>query len=160
MKRLFILFSFIITVTCGCAQTPPSAIPPYRILTTDSVYITPANLKKNKPVMIIYFAPECSHCQHLMEEMKPKMAAFKNIQIVMITFVEQFKAIKNFYHDFEIAKYPNIIVGTEGYTYVVQRYYQVKTTPYIALYDKHGKLTNAYEKPPKIEDLAETVKKL
>jgi thiol-disulfide isomerase/thioredoxin len=160
MKKLLLFFSLIIVVGCSNAQNPPVAIPPYHILTTDSVYVTPANLKKNKPVMVIYFAPDCSHCQHMMAEMKPKMAEFKNVQIVMITFVENLKAIKVFYHDFDLAKYPNIIVGTEGYTYVVQKYYQVRTTPYIALYDKHDRLVSAYDKPPKIEDLAATVKKL
>ena len=51
-------------------------------------------------------------------------------------------------------------MGTEGYTYVVQRYYQVGTTPYIAIYDKKGKLSKTYTKPPeKIEELVAAVKK-
>ena len=163
MKKLLFLFGLIIAAGCTNAQTSftsPATIPPYHILTTDSVYATPANLKKNTPVMIIYFAPDCSHCQHLMHEMKPVMKNFKNIQIVMVTFVLQLKAIQNFYRDFDLKKYPNITVGTEGYTYVVQKYYQIKTTPYIALYDKKGKLVKTYEKAPKVDDLVAEVKKI
>ncbi|MDB5123290.1 MAG: thiol-disulfide oxidoreductase [Mucilaginibacter sp.] len=165
MKKLFLFFGLIIAAACSNAQTyaPPPAIPPYRILTTDSVYVTPANLKKHKPVMIIYFAPDCSHCRHLMEEMKPKMKEFRNIQVVMVTFVNpeaQFRAIKDFYKDFQLKKYPNFTVGTEGYTYLVQRYYMVKTTPYIAIYDKNFKMTQGYEKPPAIEQLIAAVKKV
>ncbi len=165
MKKLLLFFGLIIIVGCSSAQTytPPSAIPPYRILTTDSVYMTPANLKKHKPVMVIYFAPDCSHCRHLMAEMKPKMNEFRNIQVVMVTFVNpetQFRAIKDFYRDFQLKKYPNFTVGTEGYTYLVQQYYQVKTTPYIAIYDKNFKMTQGYDKPPKIEDLIAAVKKV
>ncbi|MDB5016501.1 MAG: thiol-disulfide oxidoreductase [Mucilaginibacter sp.] len=163
MKKLFFLFALIISAGCSNAQapfTPPASIPPYHILTTDSVYVTPANLKKNKPTMIIYFSPDCSHCLHMMHEMKPKMKDFKNIQVVMVTFVNQIEALRVFYRDFDLKKYPNFTVGTEGYTYVVQKYYQVKTTPYIALYDKTGKLVKTYEKAPKIEDLAEEVKKI
>ena len=163
MKKLFFFIALIITVKCACAQTtfiPPATIPPYHILTTDSVYVTPANLKKNKPVMIVYFSPDCSHCQHMMYEMKPIMKAFKDVQVVMITFVMQLKAIKVFERDYDLAKYPNFTVGTEGYTYVVQKYYQVATTPYIALYDKSHKLVKYYPKAPKTEDLAEEVKKL
>lgn len=110
--------------------------------------------------MIIYFSPDCSHCQHLMFEMKPQMDVFKNVQVVMITFVLQLKAIQTFYRDFDLKNYPNFTVGTEGYTYLVQRFYQVKTTPYIALYDKNGKLIKAYEKAPKVEELVEEVKKI
>src|ERR1700730_10973165 len=163
MKKLFFLFVLVISAGCSNAQapfTPPTTIPPYHILTTDSVYVTPANLKKNKPVMIIYFAPDCSHCKNFMFEMKPHMEDFKNVQVVMITFVLQLKATQTFYRDFDLKKFPNFTVGTEGYTYVVQRFYEVKTTPYIALYDKKGKLVKAYDKVPKVDDLVDEVKKL
>jgi thioredoxin-related protein len=165
MKKLLFFVGFIIVAACASAQTlpaytPPLTIPPYHILTTDSVYVTPANLKKNKPVMIIYFSPDCSHCQHLMYEMKPKMKDFDHVQVIMVTFVKEIKAIKTFARDFDLAKYPNFIVGTEGYTYLVQRYYQVATTPYIALYDKSGKLVKYYTKPPAIAELTAEAKKL
>ena len=162
MKKLLLFFSLLIAIGCSNAQTytPPATIPPYRILTTDSVYVTPANLKKDKPVMVIYFSPDCSHCQHLMYEMKPKMQAFKNVQIVMITFVQQIKAIQVFYRDFDLKKYPNITVGTEGYTYLVQKFYKVRTTPYIALYDKKGKLTKVFDNAPVVNDVVSAVNKL
>lgn len=166
MKKILLLFCLAIAGGCSNAQTkftPPATIPPYRILTTDSIYLTPGNLKNNQPVMVIYFAPDCSHCRHLMAEMKPVMKDFKRIQVVMVTFVDphqQFRAIKDFYKDFELKKYPNFTVGTEGYTYVVQRYYQVSTTPYIAIYGKNHKLSQYYIKPPAIEELVAAVKKV
>jgi thioredoxin-related protein len=164
MKKLLLFFCLIIAAGCSRAQiqtyTPPPFIPPYNILTTDSVNETPANLKKNKPVMIIYFSPDCSHCQHLMYDMKPQMNAFKNIQVVMITFAEPLKASQVFYRDFDLKKYPNFTVGTEGYSLKVQKYYELKSTPYIALYDKNGKLVKAYVKAPKIDELVAEVKKI
>ena len=161
MKRLLLIFSLIVVFGCSNAQNSiPLTIPPYRILTTDSVYLTPANLKKNTPTMIVYFSPDCSHCQHMMYELKPVMKSFSKAQVIMITFVQQIKAIQVFSRDFDLKKYPNFIVGTEGYTYKVQKFYQVKTTPFIAIYDRKGKLVKSYEKPPKAEELAEVVKKL
>lgn len=162
MKKLLVLLAFIVAAGYSHAQsyTPPPAIPPYRILNTDSVYVTPANLKTHKPVMIIYFQPDCSHCQHLMYEMKPKMNAFKDVQIVMITFVKELKLIRVFSRDFDLAKYPNITIGTEGYTYTVLKYYNIGTTPYIAIYDKNGKLAKAYEKAPSVDELVAEVKKM
>ena len=163
MKKLFLLFALALTATFSKAQTTPNItnIPPYRICTTDSVYVTPANLKKNKPVVIIYFAPDCGHCQHLMYEMKPKMKEFGDAQIVMITFTDftMLPAIKTFYNDFGLSKYPNITVGTEGHTYIVQRYYEVETTPYIAVYNRKGKLVKAFAKAPSVDELIATVKK-
>jgi len=80
--------------------------------------------------------------------------------VVMITFVKELKAIQVFYRDFDLKKYPNFIVGTEYPTYKVQQYYQVRTTPYIAIYDKNGKLIKAYDKPPTADTLAAEVKKI
>ncbi len=160
MKRILFFLSLVITVGCTRAQNSGNIqnIPDYRILDADSVYRTPANLKKNQPVMIVYFSPDCSHCQHLMNEIKGQMKDFSKIQIVMVSAVD-YRMIKGFYKDFGIAAYPNITVGTEGNSYKVLQYYNVKTTPYIAIYNHKHKLLKAYEKAPKIEDLAAMAKK-
>ncbi len=160
MKRILFFLSLVITVGCTRAQNSGNIqnIPDYRILDADSVYRTPANLKKNQPVMIVYFSPDCSHCQHLMNEIKGQMKDFSKVQIVMVSAVD-YRMVKGFYKDFGIAAYPNITVGTEGNSYKVLQYYNVKTTPYIAIYNHKHKLLKAYEKAPKIEDLAAMVKK-
>jgi len=166
MNKLILFFGFLTIAASSCAQTPKTnskadqGIPPYHILNTDSVYVTPANLKKNMAVMVIYFSPDCSHCQHLMYELKPRMNDLKHVQVIMVTFVQQLKAIQVFYRDFDLKKYPNFTVGTEGYTYVVQKYYDVHSTPYIALYDKNHKLVKAWEKAPPVDELADEAKKL
>ncbi|WP_083228000.1 thioredoxin fold domain-containing protein [Mucilaginibacter sp. PPCGB 2223] len=168
MKRVLLLIAFIAGITTLKAQNTSNIvnIPPYKILTKDSAFVTPANLKKGKPVMIVYFSPDCTHCQHFTEELKSRMDAekkkgtsiFRNTQIVMITFTAVLN-MKLFYIDYELAKYPNIIMGTEGTTYTVLRYYSVKTTPYIAVYGKNGKLVQGFEKIPKLDDLEATIKK-
>lgn len=167
MNKILLFFGFIAIVSSSCAQPAPASkskaaqgIPNYKILNTDSVYVTPANLKKNMPVMIIYFSPDCSHCQHLMYELKPKMNDLKNVQVVMITFTSQMKAIQVFQRDFDLKKYPNFTVGTEGDSFVVQQYFDVHSTPYIALYDKNRKLVKAWEKAPPVDELADEAKKL
>ncbi len=165
MKRILLFFGLIAIAASSCAQPQTKSkaaqgIPPYRILNTDSVYVTPADLKKNTPVLMIYFSPDCSHCQHLMYELKPKMKDFKHVQVVMVTFVLQLKAIQVFYRDFDLKKYPNFTVGTEGESYLVQRYFDVHMTPYIALYDKNHKLVKAWEKSPTADELADEAKKL
>jgi thioredoxin-related protein len=163
MKKLFLLLSLIIAAGCTQAQTKPDIehIPHFKILKADSTYFNYTDLKKDKPVMIIYFSPDCSHCQHMMYEMKPKMKKFGDTQIVMVTFTDfnLLKMLKTFNRDFDLEKYPNIIVGTEGHSYVVQKYYQVRTTPYIAVYDRKGNLVKAFEKAPTIDTLIATVKK-
>ena len=171
MKKVFIFLSLLIIAGCTQAQTTTASaklvepnienIPPFHILNKDSVYLTNANLKKGKPVMIIYFAPDCSHCQRLMYEMQPDMSQFKDIQIVMVTFTSNrlLQMLREFYKDYSFSKYPNIMMGTEYPNYAVQRYYQVANTPFVAVYDHKGKLVQAFPKPPKMADLIAAVKK-
>lgn len=163
MKPLYFLVVFLGVTLTACSQDAPlnKEIPPYHILTTDSTYITPANLKKNIPVMLVYFAPDCPHCQHLTQELIAHIKEFGNTQIVMITFIDpnrQFKAMTKFVKDYRLKKYPNITVGTEGYTYLVQKFYQVRTTPYEAIYDKKHNLVQTFAKIPEIKDLVKAVK--
>ena len=166
MKKLVLFVCFLAAVACTNAQTqqfvPPAYIPDYKILTTDSTYVTPANLKKDKGTVIIYFAPDCSHCQRMMFELKPHLQEFKNVQVVMITFVnnQPIKAMKTFARDYGIDKYHNFTIGTEGYTMKVQQFYHVATTPYLAFYSKTGKPVKYIEKEPKTDDILAAVKKL
>jgi thiol-disulfide isomerase/thioredoxin len=158
-KLIFLLFMVIVGFACTQAQTMPTTIPPYKILTTKDQNLTSADLEKNKPVMIIYFAPDCPHCQKLIKDMKPSMGKFKNIQVIMITFSD-IRMVKTFENDYGLKAYPNFILGTEGYTYTVQRFYQLKHTPFVAIYDKNGKLVQAFEKQPEASDLLTAIKKV
>ena len=114
--------------------------------------------------MIVYFSPDCPHCQHLMAEMKENMAPFKNIQVVMITFTRTqypyMNMMRNFVRDYSLTKYKNITMGTEYPNYMVQKYYHVATTPFIAVYDRKGKMVQSFDKPPKVDALIAAVKKV
>ncbi|GAB3933498.1 TlpA family protein disulfide reductase [Mucilaginibacter myungsuensis] len=172
MKKLLVLLSFVLTATLGYATKEagagtgtapkPKPIPNYKILTTDSVWKTPANLAKGKPVVLIYFAPDCSHCLKMMYEMQPKLKELAGIQVVMITWSNNhdIRAIKIFKRDFDLKKHPNFTIGTEGYTGVVQRYYEIDTTPYLALYDSNRKWVKAFDKVTKTEEILAALKKL
>ena len=170
MKKIFLFLSLIVITGCSWAQkstaikNPPAsiqAIPNFRILSKDSVYITNANLKKGKAVMFVYFSPDCSHCQRLMYELKPHIEDFKDMQVVLVTFTQTklLKMLKEFHNDYIFAAQPNVLMGTEYPDYKLQRYYSVTTTPYIAIYGRNGKLVDAFDKAPKIPELLEAVKK-
>src|SRR3569833_2471520 len=166
MKKILLIITLIITAGCTRAQDTVDTkniqnIPPFKILRQDSTWFSAKDLKKNKPVMIIYFSPDCSHCQHLMYDLRTKIKQIKNVQIVLVTFTEpsMLKMIQDFYKTNNLKKYPNITVGTEGHSYTVQRYYQVRMTPFIAIYDHKGKLVKAYAKAPNVNELVAEAKK-
>ena len=119
-------------------------VPNFRILKVDSVnYLTRDDLKKNRLTLVIYFSPDCDHCKHQTENILADFPKFKNIEIVMATY-QPFEQMKEFYGHYEIAKYPNIKMGRDE-RFFMAPFYRIRNLPYLALYDKEGKLITSYE---------------
>ncbi|MBL4677387.1 MAG: redoxin domain-containing protein [Mucilaginibacter sp.] len=161
-KLLFLVFAIIAGFSCSQAQNNqpvPPTIAPYKIITTKDQTATFADLPKNRPVILIYFSPDCPHCQKLIRDMKPDMDKFKKFEVVMVTFTD-IRMVKTFENDYGLNKYPNFILGTEGYTYTVQRYYRLVHTPFVAVYGKNGKLVKAFEEQPEVKDILAVTNKI
>src|SRR6476620_8687554 len=97
MKKLFLSALFILNSVLGFTQTDSTHQPPYlrfptpppiRLLLTDSVtYFTKENLNKKTSTIIMLFNPDCDHCKKETEEILENISKFKNIQIIMATFM-------------------------------------------------------------------------
>jgi len=130
-------------------------LPPFRLLKVDSVtYFGKADVPKNKPVLIILFDPNCDHCQHETEDITNNIDSFQNIQIVMVTNAD-FKDTKKFYENYGLAKFKNITIGVET-VYFLATFFNIHNLPYLAMYDKKGKLISTHEGTWKVEKILET----
>ncbi len=110
--------------------------------------------------MLVYFAPDCEHCQKFMTKLLPHLKKLANLQIVMSTWVQP-QAIMRFQNEYKLDKYPNVVIGTEGRdNLMIQTYFGVKETPYVALYNKQGRLTWYYERFANIDHMLEKIAEL
>lgn len=168
--KFILFFGLLFTAVCVNAQNSETVLPlaKYRITKADGKIATNAGLIKSKPVMLIYFATDCSHCEHLMDELRPKMNSLKKMQVVMITFSQTeypfLRMLSDFNKKFNLSKYPNFTVGTEydhyhPKDYPVQFYYGIFNTPYVVVYNAKGKVVKSFTTVPKVEDLLAAVKK-
>ena len=155
MKKLLILLliSYSITATAQESHQPTylrfPTIPPFELLSVDSVTtITKADLKKNQPLMLMFFSPDCDHCQHQMQDLLKEMESFKKIQIVMATY-QPFDMMKDFYKKYGLSTFSNIRIGRDT-KYFLPPYYQMMNLPYLALYDKKGNLIRTFEGNQKV----------
>jgi len=118
-------------------------IPAFKInIVPDSSMFTNDNLKKNMPVMIMFFSPDCDHCQKQIKEMMAYKQELKNIQIVMISPLS-YKDNKTFYDEYALASMPNIRLGFDV-TFKLRNLYQTTTYPSMYVYDKNGTLAKAF----------------
>ena len=150
MKSLFSLFVFIqLAVITIAQQTEPPykrfpTLPPLKLLLTDSTtQFTEKDLKKNLPVFVILFSPDCDHCKKGTEELIANIDQFKNIQIVMTT-IQPFDKMKEFYYNYQLERFKNITVGRDQF-FLLPTFYRIKNMPFLAFYNKKGGLINIAE---------------
>lgn len=141
--------------TLAAYQKNPT-IPPFSIQMPDSSWFSKVNLQAKKPTLILYFSPDCGHCQLETEEVISKMKELNNLQIVMVTS-RPFEDMANFAGHYKISRFPSIKIGTDPSRMVTQ-FYAVKFTPFSALYDKKGKLVKVYEKGIDMPELIDLIK--
>ncbi|HEY1872403.1 MAG TPA: thioredoxin family protein [Chitinophagaceae bacterium] len=161
-KKLSLFFALGIYLTTAflCpTRTIAQTIPPFKILLSDDKIFSATDLPKGKPVILVYFDPECDHCQKLMKEFFPKMNEFRKAEIIMVTFkpVDDLIAFEKLH---ETSKYTNIKVGTEGNTFYLRYYYGLEKMPFTALYDKNGNFVYSYKEQTPVDDLVKRFKNL
>ena len=118
-------------------------VPAFKIFTApDSTAFTNEELKKNKPVVVMFFNPDCEHCQKETKELLAYKEELKDIQIVM-TSALPYKLIKDFYTEYNIASMTNIKMG-QDVNYKLGTKYHPTRYPAIYVYDAAGNLAKVF----------------
>ena len=156
-KTLFLAFLFLRLTAFGQTDSISPAylrfptVPPFEILQVDSATMfSKSDLKKNQQVMLMYFSPDCEHCQHQTEDILHDIHSFKKIQIVMATY-QPFESMKSFYEKYDLARY-NVHVGRDT-KFILPPFYRIQSLPFIALYDKKGNLITTFEGNQKVNKI-------
>ena len=166
-KLLFILSCFFISYA-GFSQTNATTdkspefikdptIPNFTIYKApDSTVYTNDDLEKNKPTLLMIFSPECGHCQNETKELEKYIDHFKNVQILMVTWLP-YSEMMAFYHNFNIASYPEITMGWDKKDFFLP-YYHVQMYPDLVVYNKHGKYVNSFSGEIKLDDVVKALR--
>jgi len=152
----FVALAICILSTLTTLSQP---IPPFKMTVANNKVFDIASLPKGRALILIYFDPDCDHCQKLMSEMFTKINQFKKAEIVLATF-KPVTELDSLYKKYNVSKYPNVKMGTENVTYYLRLYYDVTTLPFTALYDKKGNLNYSYRKETSVDDLIARLKKI
>ena len=133
MNRRHLMYFLVcigLAVFFSCeASAQQGKLPPFRIMQSDGKVFKAEQLPFEKPILIIYFSPECDHCQAFMKEFFKRANDFKKASVVMITYLPVPEVTK-FTADFKVNRYSNIYVGTEERTFFVKNYYKVMDMPF------------------------------
>lgn len=132
-------------------------LPPLQLLLTDSTTkYTKEKIPAKKPVWIILFSPECSHCQQTAEELVKYKDEIKGLHIVMASMYS-IKQIKDFEQTYGLAQLPNVVTGKDIY-FLIPPFYNVKSLPFMAFYNKKGELISVFEGSMSVSKVIELFK--
>lgn len=128
------------------------SVPAFEITAVpDSSTFSSAALKKDKPVVIILFNPDCDHCQNETKELLAWRQEIKHLQIVMVSSAPYDK-VKEFYQDYNIQSLANIQMGCDR-EYKLALLFRATSYPAIYVYDSKGILSKAYVGGARVADI-------
>ena len=155
MKKYFFIAGFLLLAGCVNAQSGADTVPPYKkdnrlpsftIQLPDSSFFTKENIPPGyQYTAIIYFSPDCSHCQHTARDVVKAMDSLKNVFFIFAAYkpLEDIKSFANYYN---LDKFTNIVSGRDP-KYFIPAFYRVQYTPFVAVYNSRGVLVQVYDPP-------------
>lgn len=152
MKNVLLFFVSVLTSFITYAQVDSTKLPPFQryptlppvqiLLSDSSTLYTKAQIPADKPILFMIFSPDCSHCQDETADMVTHMDELKNVHILMIT-MQPLWMIKDFVEKYGLARYPNIVVGRD-INYFTPGFFNIRSIPFMAIYNKKGKLVEGF----------------
>lgn len=164
MKFIF-LIAFCIVSTTVLAQidttTPPykrfPTLPPVQLLLSDSTTkFTKDDFSKEKPVLLMLFSPDCSHCQKTAEEMVENKEKLGDLQVVMAT-LHSIEKMNDFITTYRLNEVPGLVIGKDIY-YILPGFFNMKSLPFNAFYNKKGELIRGFEGSMNLERILQQFK--
>jgi len=160
MKKLLFILVSILAVSFAQAQgydsIPPylkaKVIPSFNIQQTDSTWFRTQDLPEKQPTVIIYFNPDCGHCQETAKKISEKMTDLQNVTFIWATYLSPMETIETFKKDYKLENYPNVHFGKDP-QYFIPSFFRVEYTPFVALYNAKGKLVKAWPMDFTVDDL-------
>ena len=156
MKAVFLFLATFLTIAVNAQHTK---LPPFRILQENNQLFRAEQLPMGKPIVLIYFLPDCEHCQLLTKNMLKHIKEFDNASVAMVTYYPPVEVGK-FARKYGLDKHSNFYLGTEGNSLFLKKYYNLSKLPFMALYTKNGDLVRTYYTEAGFTDLLYQLKKL
>jgi len=166
MTRILFLLLIVLCSQITLAQTDTNApywknknIPAFRLVAIkDSSFFSETDLAKNKITIFMLFNPECEHCQQQFKMLVKLPRVKKDVQLVLAS-TETWEKINRFNTTYEIGKYPFVTLCKDT-KFTFGGFFQPKTVPVIAIYNKKGQFEFIKQGEIKKKELEAVLNKL
>jgi len=157
MKKYIIISLVLLAI--ACRNSGGETIPSFDFLLPDSTTrVNTAAIPKGDPIVLLYFSPDCEHCQHETETIIHHMDSLKQVRFYFITN-DPPERIKIFNEVYKLGKYTNITLGWDN-QFFFPRHFKGAAPPYLVLYDRQKRMQGAFKGGLEAGQMIEFVNKL
>src|ERR1700692_3203428 len=119
----YIILVIILVSTTSCSSKEKENMPSIALRMIDSITIFNTNqIQKGKLILMMYFSPDCEHCQSITQKIIENIDEFKNIQLYLIT-TDAFDRLIIYNYYYHIEKFKNLILA-QDYHYDFYNFYK------------------------------------
>jgi len=124
-----------LTLTSCFSTNRKGDVPPFDLLLPDSTTVfNTSQIPRGKPVVLIYFSPDCEHCQQQTQDILNKIDSLNEVNFYFITN-DPFDRLKIFNKYYKLYKYKNIMLGRDiNFSFI--KYFKPTGTPYLIVYNQ------------------------
>jgi len=158
MKKILLLVCLSCLISCHSNNTGSylsgiATLPSFDMQLTDSINLFHAkNIPDGKPIVMMYFRPDCPHCQLETQNLVKDINQLRGFQIYLLTGASISDA-KAFAHKFTLDQYPDIITVGKDHEHSFAKIFQPSSIPFLALYNANKKLVKVYHGEVPISNL-------
>ena len=159
IKLLICIIAGLVPLVSTPLYSQSGKVPPFSMLQSGGKVFRAQDLPVGKPIVIIYFSPDCEECQALTSDLIRRADEFSRASVAMVTYLPV-DYVTKFISKYKLNYYPNIYVGTEGSSLFLKGYYNIEKFPVIALYTKSGDLVKMWKQEDSLSEVSQLLKNL
>jgi len=136
MKKFPLISVLLLLTCCHFKSKEGNKLPSFDLLLSDSVTrFNTDQITEGKPIILMYFSPDCEHCQQETEGLLHHMDSLKEVKFIFFTNdpINRLEAFNKYY---KIYNYPNIILG-QDYRYFFPGHFKGAFPPYLVIYNQY-----------------------
>ena len=132
-------------------------LPNYTLILKDSItQFRTEDIKKGDPFFLIFYQPNCPHCQAEIKAITSHIEKFNDIKFYLITSFP-FPLIKQFSNYFDLSKYTNVVLVRDSASKMLT-YFNAPGVPFIASYNRDKILNKTFLGECDIDDLLNSIR--
>ena len=158
---LALLFSQKVNAQNDFPYEGPADLPVFTFQSVLGTTVTRETLVKTKPVIVIFFDPNCDHCQQQSTWIAGAIEKFANINLLFVTWENKEETIKfaeKYFGAVKTKVAPGMLNFSLDTQYKIDKWFGNSPVPSIHIYGKDWKHTQSFFNETAIEELLKWAK--